>query len=200
MQEVLRKCIYNFGEPPRAVSLWDRLWYLRVPRPLWLWSNPPDRLATHFKNLNKLFCDGIVVWGHVVQANRRLFEKGLFNHPGEIVYSIDNTNLVEPEYLQRVAEQLYQLKNTKPTVPELRGISDYLTDERIRVFGLPVPYPISPWIPCTISTTYFVRKHLPKRQIRRLLIPVIVSRQRPHTATTLPERYWPSELVEWWSN
>lgn len=200
MHDVLRRCIHNFGEPPRAVSLWDRLSYFRVPKPDWLWLNPTDKLVIHFKNLNTLFSEGIVVWGHIIQANSLMFEDGPQDCPGELVYSIDDPDRVDPEYLQGVARQLFRLKGTEPEDPDLQPIANYLTDEMIRVFGLPVPSSISPSIRCRISTTYFVRKHLPKRRLCSSLLPVVVNRRDPHTATVLPERYWPPELVEWWSN
>lgn len=199
MQDAIRECNYNFGEPPREVSFWDRLTYFRVPKPLWLRLNKEDELTTHFQNLNDLFSDGIVVWGHLVQANNLMFEEGNNNCPGEIVYSLDDPSRVDPEYLQQVAHELFQLKGTKPSSPKLQPIANYLTNEMIRVFGLPVPSSISPSIQCKISTTLFVRKHLPKHQLCASLLPVIVSRQKPHVVTTLPERYWPPELLEWWS-
>lgn len=198
MDDLLRKCIHNFGGPPRAVSLWDRISYLRVPKPRWLLLYPGDKLTTHFQNLKTLFSEGIVVWGHVIQANELMFEDGPHSCPGEVVYSIDDSDVVDQEYLQGVAMELYRLKGTKPSDPELLRIADYLTNERIRVFGWPVPSSISPSIRCKISTTYFFRKHLPKRRLCTSLLPVIVNRQEPHTATVLPERYWPRELVEWW--
>jgi hypothetical protein len=199
MHDVLRKCIDNFGEPPRAMSLWNRLTYCRVPKPDWLRSHPTDKLRTHFENLKTLFSEGVVVWGHIIQANSLMFEKGPYDCPGELVYSIEDSNRVEPEYLERVAKKLFSLKGTKPDDPELQPIADYLTDERIRVFGLPVPSSISPSIRCVISTTYFVRKHLPERRLCAALLPLVVNRQEPYTATVLPERYWPLEFVEWWS-
>ncbi|MEZ6106522.1 MAG: hypothetical protein R3B96_10500 [Pirellulaceae bacterium] len=51
-------------------------------------------------------------------------------------------------------------------------------------------------IRCRISSTYFVRHHLPRRQLCSTLMPVIVSPQR-HIDTT-PQVYWPPELVQWW--
>jgi hypothetical protein len=76
MHNHLRQCIHNFGKLPRTLSLWDRLWYYRVSKPSWLRSNSEDKLAIHFENLNSLVCNGIVVWGHVVQANSLMFEEG----------------------------------------------------------------------------------------------------------------------------
>lgn len=200
MHELLHECIHNFGEPPRRFSIWDRLSYLNVPKPSWLQLNSADKLTTHFKHLNTLYSEGIVVWGHIVQANQLMFKDGPHSCPADLVYSIDAPILVHPEYLEDVAMELYGLKGTKPSDPELQPIAHHLTDEYTRVFGWPVPSSISPSIRCKTSTTYLFRKHLPKRRLCTSLLPVIVNRQEPHTATVLPERYWPVELVEWWSD
>ena len=53
-QEMISQCAANFGAPPRRVSLWDRLTYLRVPRPDWLYQSPDDALETLFLNLPRL--------------------------------------------------------------------------------------------------------------------------------------------------
>ncbi len=198
MHDVLQRCRSNFGERPRRFSLWDRFTYFRVPKPVWLIRDPTDKLMTLFRNLESLFSEGTVVWGHIIQANRLMFEHGTTNCPGELVYSIDDATRVEPGDLQEIAHALFRLKGTEPTDPKLQPIAEYLTNELIRVFGLPVPRAISPSIRCLISTTYFFRKHLPMRRLCTPLLPVVVNPNQPHVAMPLPERYWPQELVAWW--
>jgi len=114
MNNAIRKCVDNFGEAPREFSLWDRLTYFRVSKPAWLRSDPTDELTTHFKNLKSVFTNGTVTWGHIVQANVLMFEDGSHNCPGELVYSIENHNRFDPEYLQCVAGELFRLKGTLP--------------------------------------------------------------------------------------
>lgn len=198
MNKAIRKCVNNFDPIGNSDEELLRLTYLRVSKPAWLRSNPTDKLTTHFKNLNSVFANGMVTWGQIIQANVLMFEDGSVDCPGELVYSIDDPERVDPEHLQYVAGELFRLKGTKPSDQELRPIADYLADEIIRVFGLPVPTCISPSISCTISTTIFVRKHLPNRRLCSTLLPVIVNRREPYIATPLPERYWPREFIEWW--
>lgn len=200
MLDVLQQCKNNFGEPPRLLSFWQSLTYFRVSKPGWLKSDPEDGLNTHYRNLNKLYSNGIVTWGHIVQANSMIFEEGDFNCPAEVVYSLEDADQVEPEYLRQVAISLYQLKGTTPDDPDLQPFADHLANEQIRVYGLPVPTSISPTIRCRISVTMLVRKHLPQKRLCTTLIPIIASRREPYIVTTLPERYWPPELIEWWSN
>ena len=199
MHEVLHKCRANFGQSPRQFSFWDRFTYLNIPKPSWLRANPADDLMTLFTGLQTLYSGGIVVWGHTIQANRQLFEPGNNDHPGELVYSIDNQRDIDPAWLQEVAYALYQLKGTAPVDPAFQSIARYLANELVRVFGLPVPESISPFMRCRISTTLFVRKHLPMRRLCAPFLPIIVSRQKPWIALPLPERYWPQQLVDWWT-
>ena len=200
MHDVLQQCVQNFKLAPRHISLWDRLWYLRIAKPFWLSKDPTDKLAVHFEHINQLLSDGVVVWAYLIQANSMLFEKGPWDLPGEVVYCIEDTRRADPLKLQQVARKLGQLKGTQPNTPDLSRIAEYLTDELIRVFGLPVPESISPDLKCRISTTYFVRKHLPLRKLCNPLIPFLVHPTNPFVATSLPARYWPPELTKWWTS
>jgi len=182
-----------------SFSWWDSLTYFRVAKPSWIKEYPTDKIMVLFQNMRTLFRDGIVVWGQVIQANSHIFEDGIYNVVGELVYSLDESIRTKPEYLQEVASALGELKGTLPDNPELKPIADYLTDERIRVFGLRVPTTISPAAQCRISSTYFVRHHLPTRRLSNTLMPIVVNPREPFVAMPLPGRYWPKSLVEWWS-
>lgn len=173
--------------------------YLRIAKPIWLSRNPNDKLAVHFKHINQLLTDGVVVWAYLIQANSMLFEAGPWDLPGEVVYSLEDVQRATPQSLQRVARQLGSLKGTQPNTPDLSRIAEYLTDELIRVFGLPVPDSISPGIKCRISTTYFVRKHLPQKRLCNPLLPFLVHPTNPYIATSLPARYWPKDFLKAWA-
>ena len=199
MIKFLAACRKNFGKAPRSFSFWKRLTYLRIPKPLWLRANPSDKLKTLFDHVDDLYSNGVVVWAHVVQANQLMFQAGSENCPGEVVYSLLDPRSIELETLQDVAQSLFSLKGTSPDDPNLFSIADYLTNERIRVFGLDVPSTISPQIPFKISTTFFVRKHLPGGKLSTPILPVIVSKNKPHVVLPLPQKYWPDELIDWWA-
>jgi len=157
--------------------------------------NPSDELTTHFESVANTLKNGRVTWGYIVQANMLMFKKGSDNCPGEMVYSLVDSN---PSDLQRIAGNLFSLKGTRPNDPELLPIAEYLTDEYIRVYGLNVPNVISQSLPCKISTTYFVRKHLPGGRIYKPLMPLVVNPDLPSVVTPLPGKYWPDELIDWW--
>jgi hypothetical protein len=202
MQEVLEYCRARFGEAPRSFSLLDRLTYMRVPRPYWLLFSQDDDINTLFANDEMTYAEGRVTWGYIIQANGIMYEKGLFgrllNCPGEVVYSLDDPASVDPGDLEQIAIALAELKGTSPEDPELSPIAEYLTAEWMRVFGLRVPTSISPQLDCRISTTFFVRKHLPRGRICAPLLPLVIYPAEPFVVMPLPARYWPEALVEWW--
>ena len=195
-KDALDKCVANFGAAPRKFGIWENMSYMNIPRPSWL--DAGDQLKTIYDNVKALYRDGRVVWGHVIQANGMLFRDGEHDCPGELVYSLTEGPQPNPQYLKDLAHQLFKLKGTKPTDPDLAPIADYLTDEMIRVFGLPVPTSLSPSLSCHISTTMFVRKHLPMKKLVTTLLPIVVSTNQPHVAMPLPEKYWADELLSWW--
>jgi hypothetical protein len=199
MNDPIDECAARFGIAPRAFSFWDRNVYLRVPKPSLLSEHPADELHTIFQGAPRLFTNGVVVWGHIIQANHLMFQDGNDDCPGELVYSLEDRQSVDPEYLQTVSTKLGALKGSKPESPGLAEIADYLTKEYVRVFGLLAPPEVSPRFRCRISTTFFVRKHLPRRRICGPLLPVVVHPKEPYIAMPLPQKYWPKELVDWWS-
>ncbi|MGB7325217.1 MAG: hypothetical protein WBD31_10130, partial [Rubripirellula sp.] len=142
----LRQCQQKLGNAPRRFADKEVQEYLRVRRgcllPL-LFNDKLNQLLRPKQQLD-IFANGVVVWGHIIQANSRLFTPGDDDLPGEFVFSMDTSGRVGPEYLASVAEQLGSLKGSKPTHPDLLPIARYLTDEYIRVFGWAVPKPLSP--------------------------------------------------------
>jgi hypothetical protein len=197
---MIAECAARFGPAPRRFGLWDRLTYLWLVRPEWIYREPIDDLETLFLNRWKLWRNGTVVWGHIVQANNQLFTPGKSDNPAEVVYSLADPD-IGLEELSDIASGLYAMKGTTPSDPAHRAIADHLTNEYTRVFGLPVPADISRRRQCLVSTTYVVRKHLPPpgRCLRGTLLPLVVLPTPPHVALPLPSRYWPKSLVEWWT-
>lgn len=196
MQKALDECRTNFGPPGRAFSFWERLSYLRIKCPSW--CSDTDDLTIFFRHKDRLLENGEVVWGHIVQANSLLFSPGKDNCPGEMVYVPNPKAVVDPQELATVASRLFDLKGTEPGDPGLASIANYITDERIRVYGLRVPSAVSPRLTCAVSTVFFARHHLPQRQLCSPLMPIIISVEKPRVVMPLPARYWPEELVQWW--
>lgn len=171
--------------------------HLAVNRPDWL-ADGTDRLRELFAAMPRLWREGIVVWGHLIQANYVLFAPGELDCPGELVIALDRDPHIDPIMLQSIARLIGDLKHRKPVDPQLAPISHYLADERTRVFGAEVPKSIRGPFRCCISTTFFVRRHLPQSRIGLGLMPVVVLPAPPHYAMMLPWRFWPKALTSFW--
>ena len=198
MDEILSSCVENFGAAPRRLSFWDRITYLRSPKPGWLHNNPTDGLWSHFRRMPYMLTHGRIVWGHIVQANQLLFQRGSQDCPAAVVYCPAGTAAASPQYLQYLARMLFSLKGTTPADPELRPLANSLTNEVDRPYGIRVPEKLSPRAACMMSVTFICRKHLPNRRLSSSCLPFLVTEQAPFTAMPLPSRFWPDDFVERW--
>jgi hypothetical protein len=171
-----------------------------VQRPDWLDEEPNDGLNLLFEHMDSVWSDGIVVWGHIIQANVLMYEDNDPECPGELVVVLDRDPHIKLEDLLDIAYEIGSLKDDEQEHDDLalRFIGNYLRDERIRLFGHLVPDCLSPRNHARISTTFFVRKHLPKGRLCCGLLPVLVLPREPYFAMTLPERYWPKDFIDFW--
>ncbi len=193
MSDILRQCRENFGPPPRRFSWYRRTTDLYVACPPWAWFGQDD-LHVFFKHRDHLLTEGVIVWGHIVQANMLMFHRepgttGGPDCPGEVVYCPDPDSDIGPEELGGIARPLFALKGTEQEDPELQFFSDYLANERVRVYGRPVPSSLSDGHSCLVSTVVFSRHHLPGQHLRRSYFPLLLSPGAPRVAMPLPSRY-----------
>ena len=194
----LRACAQNLD----LASASGRINSVRLRRPFWMYVHRRDKLGVLFGQYRELLLRGIVRWGFVIQANEVLFAPGRQDAPGEVVFATDDASAgctVDPIGLEEVAIAIASLKGTVHADDELDAIADHLTKETVRAIGMPVPPSLSPSLHCRISTTYFVRDHLPGRQLLNPLLPLIVMPEDPLIVLPLPARFWPRELTRWWS-
>lgn len=180
----------KLGQIPRQFSFLDNLIYLKISKPEHTNKDLDQKLDVLFDNYKDLFENGLIVWGKVVQVNEDLFEKGDENYLGEIVYSFDESINKDPSYLVKVAEELYDLKDSNPKNRSLATIANDLNNDNTCVFGELVPSLISSEYTCRVSTTYFVRKHLHESYLQNGLIPIFVSPGKPYLAMPVPSKYW----------
>jgi len=197
MENLLDECRAIFKPTPRKFGFLERKGYLNIYEGNGA-EEQGDDLYLLFDQLPRLFAQGWIVWGQVVQANSLLFSKGKESCPGALVYSLQNTAELTTEYLEELAHQLFSLKGSVPTDPKLAPIAHFLTDEMERGYGLKVPSSLSPSIECYVTTTFFVRRHLPKGILHKSLLPIVVDPQDPRWAMPLPERYWSRKLKAQW--
>jgi hypothetical protein len=164
---------------------------VEIDEPPWARS---DDLHYLFDNARALLHEGRVVWGALVQVNLDLFDAaGQFaGAPGEVLY--DPTGRVPREDLAEMADKVFALKGQEFQDPALAHFSRYLTDEKVRVFGLDFPAPILP-CPLKVSSTWFQRAHLPGGVISDKLIPLLISDAHPGAVLPLPALFRPGAYV-----
>lgn len=198
---ILDACRARFGPAPRRFGWYDRATYLFCFPPAWA---AKDDLDLYFQNRQRVLREGVIVWGHAIQANEKLLRRqpdsawGGDDLPGEVVYCPDPDREVSVYALGQIAHALYALKGKPQEDARAQFFSDYLANELQRVFGEVVPETISADFPCQVSTVYFEREHLPGECLRRSYFPLLLSPTEPRVAMVLPSRYWPASLTALW--
>lgn len=175
--------------------------YLRVERPNWATD---EALTVLFNDIPALLSEGRVVWGQLVEANNALFEIGHDDGlPGYVLY--DPTGRMTPVELMPIADALFAarkdlaaLRAADPPVPELLRIVEYLEDEHTGALALPLPRPDGSG-PLLVSSTYFVRRHLPGGKLILSYFPLLILDRRPGSVIVLPSRWWPQTMADLWT-
>ena len=201
-REMIQRCAAGFGHPPRRSSSRNHRDYLRLDPPSWLKDDPDDGLNLLFENAEELLRNGVVVWGHLIQANSQLFQPGEKDCPAAVVYSLDPSRKIPPVDLRRIAQEIFALKGTVPSDQNRQKVARIITDEMLRFYGVAVPSVISPEYRCRFSVIQVFRKHLPgpEQCLKKGLFPIVVNPSEPFVVTILPSMFWPEDLVEWWND
>lgn len=165
--------------------------YLQMIPPVWMLDDP---LYEQLAQLPHLYLEGRVVWGCVVQANAALWsEDNSSSCPAELLF--DPTGKADVDTLKAVAKQLYALKDTTPTDPDLLAYAEHITDENTNLMNHDVPDVISP-LPLKTTSMFIWRLHLPNGVLQKVL-PILVSDKTPHV-TVLPAKFWDKPLYDDW--
>ncbi|WP_417736862.1 hypothetical protein [Rosistilla oblonga] len=204
-QQWLEECRSLFGDAPRVFDRRTER-YLLVDPP-WVtklrFGDPLAKLVQN-RTLRTLFRTGVVIWGHIVQANNELFEPApssesyTYDRPGELLFSPRDTSGT-PGTLDRIASELFGLKTESSLDGELQAWAEYLNAETTRVVERRVPVQVAGSQEFYVSTSLFRRSHLPEGVLRQPLLPIVVAAHTPLFAMPLPHPYWPKPLLDWWS-
>jgi len=160
----------------------------KLIRPDWLKAE--DRLNVIYEEERRLFSEGTVHYGCIVQANVILFKAfPRDNCPAEFVFSADKTMDDKTEVLSEIAQYIYSCKNNYdfPPPEKYKDIVRAVRDEYDRSsFSFEISAPKAEI--CFISTIVF-RSHIPTGVLKGRIIPLLVHPDRK-TAIILPQRYW----------
>ncbi len=171
---------------------------LCMGRPDWVSG---DKLAFLFDSEAALLRDGRLVWGALIQANRLLFVAGGAHGggTGEVLY--DPLGLMPTADLAALAKTLAPVKGQRLQDPALaafaEALSESLTGETPRIFGLDVPRKLSAHA-LKASTTWFDRRLLPGGKLADTVFPVLISDAHPGAVLLLPQSQWPQDLLRKW--
>lgn len=179
----------------------DEADYVLVTRPWWI---DGDALAELFSDIPSLLREGRVVWGQLVQANANLFEVGGDDGlPGDVLY--DPAGRLTPTNLAPIARDLFAsrgqievLRAAGPAQAERLRLAEHFENEQSRARALRIP-PGDSHGELFVSTTYFVRRHLPAGKLLQSYFPLLILDRHPGSVIVLPSRWWPQSVLEMWS-
>ena len=196
--DILRSINKKLGPPPRTFTFIDKLTWFRRDKPEWDWQN--DDLRHNIENWEKVFREGRLTWGHIIQVNSLMFEKGTDNCPGEIVIWCEKDQRFDADALELTAHKLFELKGYSVHLDdtEEKMFAEYLENQYLRVHGLKVPEHISEGYDLRVSTIFFQRRHIPAGVITNSLFPVLYLESNPMVPVMVPYKFWPKVLMEEW--
>ncbi len=184
------------GPAPRTLR---EDWKLRARPPAWM--DAKDDLRPVYRLQLRLLTEGQVVWGHLVQANLRLFEPGPHDHPGHIVFSPDPYFDDRLDELAALASDVYDLKDrsdsASPLEPEPAELGRLLESEKGRALRARVPPVMTDGLEVYHGSVMFHRRFLPGGVLRESFFPVLIA---PGLDPALPlpcARWGPGLLAAW---
>lgn len=192
-QQALFACRAALGQPPRQLGV------ERFRPPPFLKTAPNNYLWEIYRQQESLFRQGLVVWGHIVQANNNLFKAGPYDHPASIIYSTDSRFDDQPHALESMAASLFAVKGKRHPDPEMAEFSRVLADEHDPAPRLPVPRSLTGGYAVFHTAIIVVRQHLPQGYLTHSLFPLLIEAQLTTAAIIVPCRFWPPGLVAMWS-
>lgn len=168
--------------------------YVYPDWPQWLSHDPLDRLRG---DTSTLLRSGRMVWGHIVQANRQLFEGGIGGAPLELLY--DPRGQVARQDLGVVAGALFALKGERPDAPALQVYAEHLRAERSRLFDWHTP--TQGWwpYPLSASSSFVHTAQLPGGRLAFAAFPILICDACPGSVMVAPWQCWPAPVYAAWA-
>ena len=183
----------NFPQAFAQLPLMERALVLEKVWPSWVAQDPLDKLR---REITLLMQKGRVVWGHIVQANKGLFDGTVAGAPLEVLY--DPRGIFPHEGLHEIARMLFNLRGKQVGDPVLQRYADHLQKEVSRLFDWRTPTSLIPY-PLHASTTYISRHWLPGGRLVHPLIPLVVSEHCRGCVALAPSRVWPTDYKRLWA-
>jgi hypothetical protein len=194
MNSILSECRTYFGDPPRSLSLGQKLRFRIYPSLRERLSYDP--LLRICDDQKKLRDRGRVVWGHLVQANALLFGPGPTNCPANVIYEPSPPNESSYAFLAPIAHSIFALKGKRHVDEDLDECARWVTSERLRMVNAPIPAQLSRGRAILFSTLLIHRKHLPAGYLSCSFFPLVINPDETPSVMILPSEYWPVGVAE----
>jgi hypothetical protein len=194
MNSILGECRSNFGDPPRSLSLGQKLRFRIYPSVRERLSYDP--LLRIYEDQHKLRDRGRVVWGHLVQANSQLFGPGRTNCPANVIYEPAAPNDSSYATLEPIAHYIFALKGKRHDDEDLDECARWVTNERIRIVNARIPAQLSRGRVVLFSTLVIHRRHFPAGYLSCSFFPLVINPAETPSVMILPSEYWPVGVAE----
>ena len=146
----------------------------------------------------RVFYEGRVAWGALVQANEGLYTRGDWDSTGALVYSFDRHFDANPQQLERIAANVGALKNAMPKDALLVAFAAEVRNDTPREIDRLVPAALTTGKQVRYETVYIQRHRLPTGYLAGQFFPIIISTSQPTQPMLLPLDAWTPELAEMW--
>jgi hypothetical protein len=192
----------KIGLPPRSLG-WFKPSPFAVPEPSWMAQakDSDEPMKEVIKGQKSLWKHGVVVWGHVVRANNRLYEPGTDDCPATLIFSATAPDNEAVNELPVLAEKLHHLRAS--VIPEpgwTQRETDWWEDLRNDMSyhrGFKLPEEWQQHSKDYKGSSFLIhRAHLPEGRITSRLLPILVD-PVACIAQTIPHSEWPEGMAAW---
>ena len=147
---------------------------------------------------DRVYYEGRVTWGALVQAQSALYAKGDWDSTGALVYSFDRHFDGNPQQLERIAANVGALKNAMPKDALLVAFAAEVRNDTPREIDRMVPVALTTGKQVRYETIYIQRHRLPTGYLAGQFFPIIISTSQPTQPMLLPLDAWSPDLAELW--
>ena len=151
----------------------------------------------HYKVLLRF---GRVVWSAVVQANTGLLVSGENDLPANTLLSPSIYFDRNPAHLVDIAHSLFEMKGSPPADPELRRVSEIVTNETNNASNELLPMKLADGHEVYLTTTIIHRMCLPRKTLSDNLLPMVICPEQTHANMILPRDMWAADMKRQWGN
>lgn len=171
----------------------------RIRPPSWITEDDPLRQV--YRAAPELLQSGKIVYGHIVQANLLLYKKFMpYNCPASVLFSLDPAFDEHPEWLWRMACELYEYKGRKDVSAEMQPVVNAITDEMQCRYNEPLPKSFAEGREVYYSNIMVHRKHLYGRRLMGSLLPILANPDQVQGSMILPKHYWSQGMAAQFSS